>query len=441
MPSRVSDPGVSLNQINKVLEKAAERVIDARGSDPNVSRKDIQQKLKTLDGEEKALVDLFYRFTDHRDPRPGARVTETDVKSTLEYAKEKLIKRLDANGDEKLNNDEIGRMSRIGKLAASIARKAEGTTAPTPPPAPAAQYGAELDAAIAKGFVSIDTKAGKISAFRVTSDFESPAPTTLVKAILDLPNPRQLESVKLGLINEWDSHDSYPKALDELVKKGPHDKLKSVVIGDFEYPDESEISWVNIGNVSSIFTTAPNLKELRVQGGGIELGKLESAKLEKLTLHTGGLPAGAVQSLADANLPKLARLEVWLGAEEYGAGGSAAMLAKLFEGTGYPKLKQLGLMNSEFSDDLAKALPSSKILKQLETLDLSMGTLTKAGALAIIENKAKFEHLKKLDLSDNFLDAETQAALKAALPGVVTIGVQDKLDPSDPDYRYVSVGE
>jgi hypothetical protein len=95
-------------------------------------------------------------------------------------------------------------------------------------------------------------------------------------------------------------------------------------------------------------------------------------------------------------------------------------------------------MNSQFADDIARALPESRILRQLETLDLSMGVLTDDGAIEMLEHKEAFRHLKKIDLSQNLL---TDAGLKRihALHDHVVTGEQR--EQYDEDDRYVAVGE
>jgi Ran GTPase-activating protein (RanGAP) involved in mRNA processing and transport len=90
------------------------------------------------------------------------------------------------------------------------------------------------------------------------------------------------------------------------------------------------------------------------------------------------------------------------------------------------------------SNDIARACCDAPIIKQLETLDLSMGTMTDEGATAIVENAAHFKHLKKLNLDENFISDDAQKALEKALGDIVAIGDQE--EPDD-DYVYVSVGE
>ena len=120
-------------------------------------------------------------------------------------------------------------------------------------------------------------------------------------------------------------------------------------------------------------------------------------------------------------------------------GAEAAALAE--EAKGLPKLRHLGLKNSEIADEIAKAVAGSKILKQLETLDLSMGTLSDAGAASLAAKASGFSHLARLDVSDNYLTKPGLAAVKK-LSKKVESGKQRKpYEDDEESRRYVSVGE
>ncbi|MEZ5039458.1 MAG: nuclease A inhibitor family protein [Saprospiraceae bacterium] len=112
---------LSKEHVHAALEKAAQNILDASGDDPFVSRQDIRLKLQQLSGVEQQLTSIFYRFMDHRDHKPGARITESDVLDTLAYAKEKLVDAYDRNNNG-LSKTEIEKMSLTGKLAVRFAK-------------------------------------------------------------------------------------------------------------------------------------------------------------------------------------------------------------------------------------------------------------------------------------------------------------------------------
>ena len=113
---------ISKADVNGALERAAQRIIDAAGSDRRVSRADLKGALSQLEGTEKKLVDVFFKFVDHRDHKPGSTVTASDVQKALAYAKEKLVAAYDLNGNG-LSQSEIAKMSLTGKLAVQLAKE------------------------------------------------------------------------------------------------------------------------------------------------------------------------------------------------------------------------------------------------------------------------------------------------------------------------------
>jgi uncharacterized protein (TIGR02996 family) len=272
-------------------------------------------------------------------------------------------------------------------------------------------------------------------------DWKGLAPNTVLAAIVKSTAARLLHSISIGII-DFEYPVNLGKGIEAISKAGKLESLRTLFIGDFEFPDENEISWVAVGNVAKVLPIAPKLRELHLRGGEISLGALEHPTLEKLTIETGGLPGGAVASVGKCKLPELRHMEVWLGTEEYGGTGKISQLKPLFEGSGVPKLEHLGLQNSDFEDDIAIALSKSKLLAQLRSVDLSMGTMHEPGAKAILDNADKFRHLGELNLDRNFISDELAKQLKKALKGIVSVDDQEEPDDWDDEpHYYTSVGE
>jgi uncharacterized protein (TIGR02996 family) len=290
----------------------------------------------------------------------------------------------------------------------------------------------EVDIEWQFGFI----KSARLAVGDYDSDFDI---AEAVKQLLALPSARFLRELTFGMA-DFDGENSYDNLLDVLAElRCP--TLQKLFIGDFEYPDETEISWTQLGNIEPLYKTFPNLRSLKLRGGQLETGKsILLPELRELTVESGGLPIGAVKAIAKSNWPRLERLEVWFGDENYGAGGGVEELQPLLEGKNLPKLKHLGLRNAEFTNELCQVLHQSKILQQLETLDLSMGTMTDEGAAAMAANAAAYKHLKHLDVTENLLSDEG-AKQVAKLCESVARGNQREDDGGDDDDRYVAVGE
>ncbi|MFV8754875.1 TIGR02996 domain-containing protein [Nannocystaceae bacterium ST9] len=284
-------------------------------------------------------------------------------------------------------------------------------------------------------------------------DSEAITPTQVLRALLASPVACFLQRLTLGITDA-----SYPTSLASGVaalSAGPElASLRELMLGDFAYPEQCEISWVSVGDVSALPAKYPNLRSLHLCGAAIELGDaLVHPKLESLWIETGGLPARAVRAVGRCQLPELRRMEVWLGRNEYGGDGDIDMLAPLFAGEGLAKLEHLALINSEFQDDIAIALARSPILARLTSVALSMGILRDRGGRAILAAADRFRHLSAIDLDFNWLSLAMATRLEQALP-TLRIGErneprehaeddEDDDDEEDDDdfHYYTQVGE
>ncbi len=270
-------------------------------------------------------------------------------------------------------------------------------------------------------------------------DFPGPATHELLAALLRAPAARLVQEVAVGVTEgAEDAYASFKECIDEIAAVGVQPNLRRLTIGDFG-PEDCEISWSSIDDLSKLYPLLPNLEFLRIHGGGIVLGELAHQRLKTLIIETGGLSSVAVRSIVTARLPALEKLEVWFGAEHYGADSEVSMLAPLFDGAVYPALKSLGLKNCEYQNEIVEALAVSPLLKRLRSVDLSMGTMTDDGAKVLLEHAERFEHLERIDLDDNYISDETADALRRRFGEAVSVEDQDTYD--DEDYIYVSVGE
>ena len=272
---------------------------------------------------------------------------------------------------------------------------------------------------------------------RLSYEREEPSVAEVLKEILASPASRFVHEVRIGL-TDAESDASYLEEVGIVAEGGPRPSIRRVYVGCFEFPDESEISWSSVGSVESLYIACPNLNWLKVQGGDIELGELRHPQLETLTIHTGGLPSEAAMSISKAQLPKLKTMEVWFGSQNYGGSTEPNMLESLLDAQGVPKLQNLGLMNAEFTDALPELLSGSKVLSQLNTLDLSMGTMSDEGCESLLRHRESFKHLKRLDVDDNTLSEEAVNKLRAEFGDVLYSKHQKRYES---DYRYPSVGE
>lgn len=272
-------------------------------------------------------------------------------------------------------------------------------------------------------------------------EWSGTAPAAVLSALLASPAARLLHTLRLGLI-EWSHPATLHEGVAAITAAAPLASLRALVLGDFDYPDDSELSWVELGDVSGLWTAAPGLRSVELRGHAVELGVVEHPTLESLTIETSCLPRAALASLGAARLPAARRIHVWLGAEDPAAGRDVELLAPLLEASEVPALTELGLCNCDFQDQIAIALAESRLLAQLCRVDLSMGTLHEPGAEAILANAAAFAHLDALILDENFIPEPLCARLRETLGERVSMRDQEQPNAWDDGlHYYVSVGE
>jgi hypothetical protein len=295
-----------------------------------------------------------------------------------------------------------------------------------------------VDFAKGKGIAAPDKKA-----YRFSIDYDEAEAGVKFTDLLDeyLSDPSASDTVAL-VIGAWEgvadmSQNSAPivEALVAAQERLP--KLRGIFLGDITY-EESEISWIEQSDVSPLLAAYPDLEHLRVRGGNnLSLGGLKHAKLKELIVEAGGLSANVVREVVGSELPELEHLELWLGDDGYGWDGSLADVEPVLAGALFPKLRYLGLKDSIIQDEIAAAAAKAPVTERLETLDISMGTLSDVGARALLES-ASVAKLKKLDIHHNYIPADLLEKLKGLGPEV---DASDSEGETDPDDRYVEVAE
>jgi len=82
-----------------------------------------------------------------------------------------------------------------------------------------------------------------------------------------------------------------------------------------------------------------------------------------------------------------------------------ADLQPILSGQLFPTLKYLGLRNSHLADEIVAVVINSRLIQRIETLDLSLGTLSDEGARSLLKLPAS-PRLKRLNLRYNFIGAD-----------------------------------
>ncbi|MFI0448591.1 STM4015 family protein [Actinomadura sp. 6N118] len=218
----------------------------------------------------------------------------------------------------------------------------------------------------------------------------------------------------------WGADD--PVAAKALVANADRfPALRALFLGDI-LDEEYHLSWIGQGDITPVVQAFPGLERLEVRGGGspsddLVLSPFRSEVLRVLRFESGGLPADVVRAVGASDLPNLEELDLWLGVQQYGGDAALDDLAPILAGERLPALRHLGLKNSEIQDEIAEGLASAPVVAWLESLSVSMGTLTDRGVEALLSGQP-LTHLKSLNMDYAFLSEPMLERARSALAGV-----------------------
>jgi hypothetical protein len=275
-------------------------------------------------------------------------------------------------------------------------------------------------------------------AWRVSTDFDEEPFDEVFEGFLREVDTAQVTALVIGY---WGAAYDDGAVDPVAVLCGAADRLpglRALFLGDIVI-EEAEISWIEQSDITPLLSAFPLLERLEVRGAqGLELDAFSSETLRVLRFESGGLPSAVVRAVAASDLPALERLDLWLGVENYGGDATVADLAPIFDGERFPALRHLGLEDSEIQDEIAAAVASAPVVARLESLSLAMGTLTDAGAEALLSGRP-LTHLRSLDLHHHYLTDRMVKRVRAALPGA-EVDLDGQEEPEE-DWRYVAVSE
>lgn len=258
----------------------------------------------------------------------------------------------------------------------------------------------------------------------------------MLEELANGPAGKELTSLIIG---DWGG--AYENDSSEIVEtlvrlNGQFPGLRKLFIGDMDF-EECEVSWILQSNLAPLLTAYPELVSLTIKGSSqLELDPARHEKLEELVIICGGLGENVIASIHGGQFPRLKKLELYIGVEDYGFDGDLDTILPLIEPGKFPALTYLGLKNSEIQDEIAIALAQAPILDQLHTLDLSMGTLSDKGAEALLGSE-RVKKLQFLNLSHHYMSDEMISRLQ--LSGL-QVDVSEQQE-SDDDYRYPALTE
>lgn len=249
---------------------------------------------------------------------------------------------------------------------------------------------------------TVEWRHGFLHHVRIAAHWEhDPKCQRKVEALLELPTSRFLHSLAIGVYAiGWNSYDGLAQLLD-----GKLPMLRHLHVGDCEY-EEAMISTSMVPDVDLLLRALPSLHTLTLRGGMAASSSLAHDELRSLVIQSGGVGPELTRALGAGTFPKLERLELWTGREEFGGYGPLTDYAPLMSGETCPSLRHLGFRNAEQADEFVNVLAASALLPKLTSVDLSKSALSPAGARNLIAHREKFAHLTSLNVSECCLAAD-----------------------------------
>lgn len=263
--------------------------------------------------------------------------------------------------------------------------------------------------------------------------------TDLLQALLDTDGVEQLTGLSIGLAVE-EAFDTPPQPVADMLIANA-DKLPALttlIWCDIAY-EECEVSWIQNIDVGPLLNAFPKLEHVLLRGGNdLRLTDVTLPELQTLIIQTGGMSQAIVRDVEKAKLPKLNHLELYFGAEDYGAECTVEDTDRILSGELFPHLTRLGLCNCEFVNELPAKIIESPLLPRLSVLDLSLGVLQDHGAQVLVDNLARFSHLDKLDLQHHYLSDAMMTRFEE-LGDKVDLSEQE--EDEGEEFYFVAIGE
>lgn len=284
-------------------------------------------------------------------------------------------------------------------------------------------------------FNSAEDWRGEGICYRIRAEYDDEVTVAdRLEVLANQPGASNLKALVIGAWEEAFESGGSQELVERLIESAPRfPNLRSLFFADITY-EECELSWIQHGDMTPLLQAFPKLEEFRVRGAsGLSFSPLSHAGLKHFAIESGGTARSILREISRANLPQLEHLELLLGEPHYGFDGGVEDLQPLLSGKLFTKLKYLGLMNSEIADEIAAVVVNAPLLQRLETLDLSMGNLTDAGAKSLMHLPAD-SGLKRLKILHHYASQQAMEELQNQLSCDLE---EEASESADGDWRPI----
>lgn len=215
-----------------------------------------------------------------------------------------------------------------------------------------------------------------------------------LQALLNAPCARFLKDLHLELANE-----KQPNPF-EVLANAP--ELRS--LSHFQLNDQRHSQHRQAERLEPLIERGTGLRTLQLRGHCPALTELASETIEYLEITTNTITLELLTALRISKLPNLKTLIVHLTPPRTASTEYREAVSQLIAELQAPQLRHLGFHQTPYSNMICQQIHQVELLQQLSVLDLSAGSLTDEGAQTILSEPERFRHLKRLNLSENWLN-------------------------------------
>ena len=256
--------------------------------------------------------------------------------------------------------------------------------------------------------------------------FDGLSTGALVRALFDEMTGAFVRDLAVGrMLPEPGTSMPYYEDVIRVLGEVKPAALRSLILGSV--PDVYEPPVPVAADLRELDASATErLERLVIHGGLVHLGTLDLPHLKELAIITTELSYQTLADLAASELPALERLNLWMGQTHIGTGTQYwKELEVILGGERFPRLRHLALQQLNNADAIVGLILRTPLVKQLRTLGLAMGTMSRDGAQQILEHADAVSHLGLLNLQDNYIPPSYQDRLRGVCR-VVRLGIQQE---------------
>ncbi|MFT3694113.1 MAG: TIGR02996 domain-containing protein [Kofleriaceae bacterium] len=248
---------------------------------------------------------------------------------------------------------------------------------------------------------------------------------------LESPTSRFVDHLVLAP-DDLDANDWGP-ALDTLLA-WPHVAQIKALAFDAAANDD-EIWDCSTGDLSRVWEL-DQLDELRIVAHEATLGPIGAGAIKRFARISDQLTYKEADAIASGAWNQLESLELSFGPRADLLQQCRQLITRRF-----PKLHHLGIVGCDTNYHQLTFLLPSPVIAQIQSLDLSRGTMDDRAVRTFVDHAERVRHLEWIDVSENMLTADDLAQLRTIVKDTRSTEKQRKWRSGYENFRYANTGE